>query len=37
VSAFTQRVWHLREAGIVVVDVWDTPGLAAILNRATWR
>ncbi|GLW06504.1 hypothetical protein Misp01_16340 [Microtetraspora sp. NBRC 13810] len=37
VATFTQREWHLAKQRILVVDVWDTPGLATVLRNATWR
>ncbi|WP_214324494.1 hypothetical protein [Nonomuraea sediminis] len=33
---FTQREWYLPKAGILVADGWNTPGLAKILEQATW-
>jgi hypothetical protein len=35
-SAYTQRVWHLKAAGILVVDEWSTPGLDQVLAEATF-
>ncbi|SDH45126.1 hypothetical protein SAMN05421505_11623 [Sinosporangium album] len=33
---FTQREWFVPRSGILIVDQWRTPGLAAILKSATW-
>ncbi|MEU8267416.1 hypothetical protein AB0B89_09625 [Sphaerisporangium sp. NPDC049002] len=35
-ASFTQREWFLPTSKILVVDVWNTPGLSNVLNRATW-
>jgi hypothetical protein len=34
-AAYTQRVWYLKPAGILVVDEWSTPGLGELLASAT--
>ncbi|MEV7008850.1 hypothetical protein [Streptosporangium sp. NPDC051022] len=34
--SFTQREWLLPSSKILVVDVWNTPGLPDVLKRATW-
>ncbi|MEV0623606.1 hypothetical protein AB0I81_60535 [Nonomuraea sp. NPDC050404] len=36
-SRFTQREWHLPATKILIVDHWNTPGLADVLKRATWK
>ncbi|GAA0598076.1 serine/threonine-protein kinase [Actinomadura livida] len=33
---FVQRLWYLPQSRILIVDEWDTPGLAQILARAKW-
>ncbi|GII94780.1 hypothetical protein [Sinosporangium siamense] len=33
---FTQREWFLPRSGVLIVDQWRTPGLAAVLGSATW-
>ncbi|HEX3213658.1 MAG TPA: hypothetical protein VH016_13895 [Actinomycetota bacterium] len=30
-TTYTQRVWHLKASGILIVDEWSTPGLGAVL------
>jgi hypothetical protein len=30
-AGYTQRVWYLKVAGILIVDEWSTPGLAGVL------
>ncbi|WP_068902034.1 hypothetical protein [Planomonospora sphaerica] len=35
-ASFTQREWFLPTSKILVVDVWNTPGLANVLKNATW-
>ncbi|WP_283138834.1 hypothetical protein [Rhizohabitans arisaemae] len=35
-ASFTQREWFLPTSKILVVDVWNTPGLSDVLKRATW-
>ena len=30
-AGYTQRVWYLKAAGILVVDEWSTPGLGQVL------
>jgi hypothetical protein len=35
-AAYTQRVWYLEAAGILVVDEWSTPGLDRVLAEATF-
>ncbi|ACZ91555.1 hypothetical protein [Streptosporangium roseum] len=35
-ATFDQREWFLPKSKILVVDVWNTPGLAGTLKRATW-
>ncbi|GAA2588395.1 serine/threonine-protein kinase [Actinomadura fulvescens] len=34
--SFVQRVWYLPQSKVLIVDEWNTPGLAAILQKATW-
>jgi hypothetical protein len=34
---FTQREWYLPKSKILVVDQWNTPGLADTLKHADWR
>ncbi|MFC4060309.1 hypothetical protein ACFOWE_18555 [Planomonospora corallina] len=34
--SFTQREWFLPTSKILVVDVWNTPGLSTVLKNATW-
>ncbi|WP_068927762.1 hypothetical protein [Planobispora rosea] len=36
-ATFDQREWFLPTSRILVVDVWNTRGLADILKKATWR
>ncbi|MEO3874547.1 hypothetical protein ABGB18_37635 [Nonomuraea sp. B12E4] len=36
-SRYVQREWYLPATGILVVDQWSTPGLAAALKDADWR
>ncbi|MEW9553806.1 hypothetical protein [Nonomuraea sp. NPDC050783] len=33
---FTQREWYLPKSKILVVDQWNTPGLADTLKHADW-
>jgi hypothetical protein len=33
-ASYTQRVWHLAAAGILIVDEWSTPGLEEVLAAA---
>ena len=33
---FVQRLWYLPTSRILIVDEWNTPGLAQILARAQW-
>jgi hypothetical protein len=35
-TSYTQRVWYLKPAGILVVDEWSTPGLGEVLASATF-
>ncbi|MCP2336283.1 serine/threonine protein kinase [Actinomadura rupiterrae] len=35
-SVYTERIWYVPSAQIVVVDAWNTPDLDAVLRRATW-
>ncbi|MGV9776939.1 hypothetical protein [Streptosporangium sp. NPDC003464] len=35
-ATFDQREWYLPKSKILVVDVWNTPGLADTLRRASW-
>ena len=35
-AGYTQRVWYLKAAGILVVDEWSTPGLDQVLASATF-
>ncbi|MEU5860054.1 MULTISPECIES: hypothetical protein [unclassified Nonomuraea] len=35
-SKWTQREWFLPQSRILVVDAWNTYGLAGVLKRATW-
>ncbi|MGV9775726.1 hypothetical protein [Streptosporangium sp. NPDC003464] len=35
-ASFTQQEWFLPASKILVVDVWNTPGLSGVLKRATW-
>lgn len=35
-ATFAQREWYLPTSKILVVDVWNTPGLAGTLKHATW-
>ncbi|NUW38395.1 hypothetical protein HTZ77_44425 [Nonomuraea sp. SMC257] len=35
-SRFTQREWYLPKSRILVVDQWNTPGLADTLKHADW-
>ncbi|PRX59878.1 hypothetical protein B0I32_11817 [Nonomuraea fuscirosea] len=34
---FVQREWYLRKEKIVIVDGFNTPGLADAIKRATWN
>ncbi|MED7929352.1 hypothetical protein SMD20_34270 [Nonomuraea sp. LP-02] len=36
-ARFTQREWYLPKSKILVVDQWNTPGLADTLKHADWR
>ncbi|KAB8191403.1 hypothetical protein FH608_029505 [Nonomuraea phyllanthi] len=36
-ARFTQREWYLPQSRILVVDQWNTPGLAGVLKHADWR
>ncbi|MFF4773692.1 hypothetical protein [Microtetraspora fusca] len=36
-STFSQREWYLAKERILIVDQWNTPGLATVLKNATWR
>ncbi|MDA0634852.1 hypothetical protein OUY22_15620 [Nonomuraea sp. MCN248] len=36
-ARFTQREWYLPKSKILVVDQWNTPGLAAALRHADWK
>ncbi|MGC5010330.1 hypothetical protein ACLQ2R_06155 [Streptosporangium sp. DT93] len=36
-ARFVQREWFLPRSKVLVVDQWNTPGLAGVLRRATWR
>ncbi|WP_169986550.1 hypothetical protein [Microbispora sp. H10836] len=36
-ARFNQREWYLPTSRILVIDQWRTPGLAAILENATWN
>ncbi|REF00448.1 serine/threonine-protein kinase [Thermomonospora umbrina] len=33
---FVQRLWYLPQSQILIVDEWNTPGLARILADAVW-
>ncbi|MBO2455491.1 serine/threonine protein kinase [Actinomadura barringtoniae] len=33
---FVQRLWYLPQSKILIIDEWNTPGLDAILRKATW-
>ncbi|MBW8482539.1 serine/threonine-protein kinase [Actinomadura parmotrematis] len=35
-ASFVQRLWYLPRSKILVVDEWNTPGLAAMLAKAVW-
>ncbi|MGI5491521.1 hypothetical protein [Microtetraspora malaysiensis] len=35
-STFSQREWYLPKERILIVDQWNTPGLATVLKNATW-
>ncbi|MGW0811085.1 hypothetical protein [Nonomuraea sp. NPDC002799] len=35
-ARFTQREWYLPKTKLVVVDQWNTPGLADALKHADW-
>ncbi|MGR6914038.1 hypothetical protein ACU635_07295 [[Actinomadura] parvosata] len=34
---FTQREWYLPKTKLLVVDQWNTPGLADTLKHADWK
>ncbi|WP_192809901.1 serine/threonine-protein kinase [Actinomadura rudentiformis] len=34
--SFAHRLWYLPQSKVLIVDEWNTPGLAAILQKATW-
>ncbi|TDD79952.1 serine/threonine protein kinase [Actinomadura darangshiensis] len=34
--SYTERLWYLPQSKILIVDVWNTPGLARILEHAEW-
>ncbi|WP_113704862.1 hypothetical protein [Nonomuraea lactucae] len=36
-SRYVQREWYLPKTRVLVVDQWNTPGLAGVLRRAVWR
>lgn len=36
-ARFTQREWYLPKSRILVVDQWNTPGLADTLKHADWK
>ncbi|SEH01725.1 hypothetical protein SAMN05444920_121173 [Nonomuraea solani] len=36
-ARFTQREWYLPKTRLVVVDQWNTPGLADTLKNADWN
>lgn len=36
-ARFTQREWYLPQSKILVVDQWNTPGLADALKYADWK
>ncbi|MEV4178356.1 hypothetical protein [Nonomuraea sp. NPDC049709] len=36
-TRFTQREWYLPQSRILVVDQWNTPGLADTLKHADWN
>ncbi|MEV0231143.1 hypothetical protein [Nonomuraea sp. NPDC050786] len=36
-ARFTQREWYLPKSRILVVDQWNTPGLADTLKNADWN
>ncbi|MGI5273171.1 hypothetical protein ACQEUU_28765 [Nonomuraea sp. CA-218870] len=36
-ARFTQREWYLPKSKILVVDQWNTPGLASALKHADWK
>ncbi|WP_182905122.1 hypothetical protein [Microbispora sp. H13382] len=36
-STFKQREWYLPKERLLVVDQWATPGLATVLQNATWK
>ncbi|MFG1707565.1 hypothetical protein ACFLIM_30615 [Nonomuraea sp. M3C6] len=36
-SRYVQREWYLPKTKILVVDVWNTPGLADALKHADWN
>ncbi|MBP2179667.1 serine/threonine-protein kinase [Amycolatopsis magusensis] len=33
----TQRIWFVPDSDVVIVDEWDVPGLAGMLNSAEWN
>ncbi|WP_449062111.1 hypothetical protein [Planomonospora algeriensis] len=35
-ATFAQREWFLPTSKILVVDVWNTPGLSTVLKNAVW-
>ncbi|MBO2455492.1 serine/threonine protein kinase [Actinomadura barringtoniae] len=35
-TTYTERLWYLPESKILIVDIWKTPNLEAILQKATW-
>ncbi|MFF4193987.1 hypothetical protein [Nonomuraea sp. NPDC001831] len=36
-SKWNEKEWFLPQSGILVVDAWNTYGLAGVLKRATWN
>lgn len=36
-STFKQREWYLAKERILIVDQWNTPGLATVLKNAVWE
>jgi hypothetical protein len=35
-TTYTERLWYLPESKILIVDIWKTPNLDKILEKATW-
>ncbi len=34
---YTERTWYLPREKVLILDEWNTPGLASVLAKATWK